>query len=150
MEDLIEQLLDGDIWVVVGAIIVTVAGSSAAAAGINSFAEGRRAAKGFRREVRDRALTAVGDAYTTYLRLGGIVGGPTATASEEADGALFKATSTVHSRVAAVGDAATYSLVSDFVATGELYAGHNEDTSVSDLDGKFDSLIRKLNEGIPR
>lgn len=141
-------LLGANIWTVALAVVVAVAGSSAAAAAINNFAEGRRLAVGFRREVRDKALVATSDAYYIYLRYG---------ASEtpedeivERDVALARATATVHARVASVGDENLYGLVGTFVSTGELYAGGNEDTSVTDLDGQFDTLVRSLNKSIPK
>jgi hypothetical protein len=146
--DALVQLLGANIWTVVLAVVVAVAGSSAAAAAINNVAEGRRAAVGFRREIRDKALVAASDAYFTYVRYG-----TTETPKDlivERDVELARATSTVHARVAAVGDEKLYNLVGLFVLTGELFAGGNEDTSVTDLDNRFDGLVRSLNSGIPK
>lgn len=142
------DLLGDNIWTVVVAVVVAVAGSTAAAALINNLFEGKRLAKGFRREVRDKALVAASDAYYTYLQYGAADTPEDGVAAR--DTALFRATATTHARVAAVGDETLYGLVGVFVSTGELYAGGNEDTSVTDLDDKFDALVRSLNKGIPK
>lgn len=147
MNAILEALAGAELWQIVLAILVAVAGSSAASAWITGGFEARRASKSFKREVRAAALEAAGDAYSTYLRYGNSIDPP--VFDEERDQNLAVATATVQARVGAIGDTALLELVGAFVDKGELFAAQNEDTSVQAVNEEFAKVVYEISRSIP-
>jgi biotin synthase-like enzyme len=146
LEELIAALGDNG-WAIAGAVILGVAGSTAASTLITEYAATRRAGTTFKREVREKAIRATADARAVFLNFGDQVDWDDIDPAR--DTALMAAESAVHSAVASTGHADTYDKAQAFIDTGVKYAGHNEETSREDLDDAFKELMKTLVDKLP-
>ena len=146
MSDLIDGLLSLDFWSILLLAVITIAGSSAASALITSSFASRSSSKAFRRDVRGRALDAIGRAYGGYLKYGNR---PGKVVDPDRDAELAELSAQMHVAVAAAGDDSLLPSSQTFALKGELFAAKNEDTSISELDKLFSELIKTLAEQIP-
>ena len=148
VESIITALLaDGNLWQIVIAIIVVVAGSSAVSAWITGGFAAKRESKAFRREVRAKALEAIGDAYSNYMSYGNASNPP--VLDEKRDQKIATASSIMQARVAAIGDTSLLTVASKLVIEGESFASQNEETRYSDVESTFISLITKIATTVP-
>lgn len=146
LEELVAALGDNG-WAIAGAVILGVAGSTAASTLITEYAASRRAGTTFKREVREKAIRATADARAVFLSFGDQAEWDDLDPAR--DTALMAAESAVHSAVASTGHADSYDKARSFIDTGVKYAGHNEDTSREDLDDAFKALMKALVDKLP-
>lgn len=147
MDKLLEALANLDVWQVAAAILVVVAGSSALSAWITGGFESHRLSKTFRREVRAKALEAVGDAYATYTRYGNAVSPP--VVNEKRDQQVAAASAIMQARVAAIGATSLLSVASKLVIEGESFASQDEETNITTVEATFVSLITEIAKTVP-
>jgi len=147
MDAIWKAITEANVWQLAIAAIAVVAGSSAVSSWISSGFTSRTASKTFRRDVRSAALTAIGEAYSVYLRYGNATS--SRVTDPKRDQEVAEISARMHVRVAAVGDEALLNLSGIFSTTGELFASQNEDTSVVELDDSFTRLVTALANGVP-
>ncbi|MHA6695628.1 hypothetical protein [Homoserinimonas sp. A520] len=147
MDVFLKSLAELEVWQLGLAVLVVVAGSSATSAWITSSFQARTASKAFRREVRREALKAVGRSYALYLQYGSAAA--LVVTDPKRDQALAEAAASMHAAVAGLGKKSPLSASRMFALMGEMYAAQNEDTSISELDESFTSLISTVSNGIP-
>ena len=147
MADLLNALGQVQLWQAALAVIVAVAGSSAASALVTSMFESRKESKSFRRTVRKDALDAIGAAYGCYLKYGNAAA-PLAIDSTR-DQEVAERSASMHVAIAAIGDSKLLPTSYELAVLGELFAGQDEATSIVSVDEKFTDLVEKIATQIP-
>ncbi|WP_086462083.1 hypothetical protein [Agreia sp. VKM Ac-1783] len=145
MDEIIAAIFGADIWQIALAVVVAVAGSSAASAWITSAFTSSGNSKTFRRDVRHQALVKLGAAYQLFST----VGAAAHVSTNDDEERIAQVSAEARVAVAQIGDENLLTLVDLFVLAGELYSAKDEETSYVSLDEKFISLVQKITKGIP-
>jgi hypothetical protein len=147
MGDILVAIVDAELWQLAIAVLVIIAGSSAASALIQSAFTSRTASKDFRRQVRAQALEALGNAYVLYLQYGNA--SAVAVMDPLRDGTLATASAKLHVAIAQTGDTGLMPGVQQFVILGELFASQNEDTGYAVVEALFTEIATSIAKSIP-
>lgn len=147
MDAIVDALQKAELWQIGIAAVLVVAGSSAASAWISGLFASRKDNKAFKREVRERALKTIGEAYAVYLQYGNQAVQPAVDA--ERDQKVAYASSTLEVAVAAVGQTSLLVPAANLAELGELFASKDVDTSVQQVQSALQALIWDISEGIP-
>lgn len=140
-----EAVANLDLWQVIAAALIVVAGSSAASALISSLFENSRVKSKAQRDARSAALTSIGNAYATYLTIGN-----TKKAGADDDARVAESGAIMLSETAKVGKKLHLADAEKFRTLGERFASKDEDTSVAALRQAFLNLINDMSDGIKK
>lgn len=145
MEAFLTAVSKLELWQVIVAALIVVAGSSAASALITSLFESSRFKGKSRRDARSAALTSIGNAYATYLSIGN-----TKKPHPSDDAKVAEAGAHMLSETAKVGQKLHLTDAEAFRQLGERFASKDEDTSASEIREKFINLITDMSDGIKK
>jgi hypothetical protein len=146
--DLLNALGHVQLWQAALAVIVAVAGSSAASALVSSLFDSRKDSKGFRRTVRKDALDAIGAAYGCYLKYGNAAAPLAIDPSRDQE--VAERSASMHVAIAAIGDSKLLPASYELSVLGELFAGQDEATSIVSVDEKFTNLVESIAKQVPK
>lgn len=147
MISLVSSLVSTPLWQLALAVLMTVAGSSAISALIKSLFDARASRLLFKRQSRATALSAIGNAYATYLKFAGEEAASFDTGKR--DELVTEVSAAMYIATASIGEKKLLDKALALSSHGELYAVHDEEISAGTVSDKFQSLVEGISRGIP-